>query len=995
MHSEHSSDLDFFDICTETPLSSWLSPTHRHKDSTDASDIKQKMKRIIIPRPGEKNVPNAEKNAFDEEPSAGEPVKKEEEKGRRPIILKRRLVFPHVVDVPDGSISALLSDKERNSSTMVSRSVQGNEKGTVLGSSAEYKDRKEFKDDQNNVFLLVNQEHSDSEKSDGFSGQSSGRKKENSIDTSCTTTSISEEISNIVAEAYNGQLRQNSIPGSPIKHRRVREPQTQLDVENLEESGTKARLLIHSTKDHIFQGSINVNTSPISGSHAGKDLCCTSSFNGSNSKMKSEKNGCICDVYTAERREPASKNDMPLSLVSPLHQLKVTTPTRGVSESVDTADTPSPLPVTLIYAGHIQRKKHLKRVSYYILGPLLGEGVFGVVRDAIDTSANHMIPPQFQRVAIKSFKYRRETATEEGVVSVEGEKMPKKVNSESNLKNNLQSLSKAPIQSSRQRYDEKVRRMHDNEVANLQRFHCPNIIRGIDIFTRYGKDYVVLPIAICNLEQLVLENLCHEAFQQHFNNKGVPISSELTIDILSPSYLTVGDSFSNMLRSQGIDDPLGTTFSASLVKGIMYQLLYGILYLHRQGLAHNDLKPQNILLYADGVIKLTDLGSVAAEYNDQGTPMFLSPEVCRYFYGACDAEDMEKDETKVKVSALKNDMWSCGVILYYLLVGRTLWGGKADGRSKYQLYRRIAAQSTAMDLSDVPEPRESEKCEEDEGRNETNNGISTGKKTLSTPFSTSSIRHLLSRLLDVNPNTRISAEEAIQHPSLQLLHKMRDKGTGMIEAAQKGVAQQVLLSPHVRRLIKRDQEQHLQFVAECCSMLDIPLPQEIFLPEQGSAVVSGNEPFLGVSPSQKRNSVGEQRGTVDRRLFPTEDEYNYYEKKLGNSEYDVRSMLKNTGKVKMMYDYLYLTVLVQCGYRNAEEAEKEREEALQRMQKRNELAEANIARLSVLLSPPTSTTATASPVTPPRVSKPNASKQPLKEAEVKRGICSDCLCGLM
>ncbi|ORC79532.1 putative protein kinase [Trypanosoma theileri] len=991
------SDLDLVDIYAETtPLSTWLSSKYKRRGSTYIFINKPKMKRIIVPRPVQGNAPISPVNAPDEELRVENSVSDEGEERRRPIIMKRRPVDPPITDFIDSNMTSLLTEKEKNSSTLLTRSVQESEEELPLRSSTVCKEEKKPNVFQSSMMSLFKGEHSGSWESDETSDKSSSKKKDISVDTLSTSISYPEEKNNTLKETHNSLLSGSGVFGSTFRHRQNRSPQMPFDLENFEESGPKIRLLNLSTKNRLTPRSANRSPTPLSGSYLPTELSGLSSRNGNSPKVNKEKNGLICDVYASEGSgsEPASPNDIPPSVVSRLHQLKRATPTHGVCDSVDTADTPSPFPVTLNYAGQIQRKKHLKRISYYILGPLLGEGAFGVVRDAIDTSANHMIPPQFQRVAIKSFKYRREIVPEGGALPAAEGKKPTSGNSTSNSKNESQSFSKPPIPSSKQRYDKKMQRMLDDEAANLQRFHCPNIIRAIDIFTRDGKDYVVLPIAICNLDQLIMENLCHEAFQQHLNSKGTPLVTELTFEISTPSYLSMGDSLTNIFRSQGIDDPISTTFSAALIKGVMYQLLYGVVYLHRQGLAHNDLKPQNILLYADGVIKITDLGSVSPEYNDQGTPMFLSPEVCRYFYCACDDEDLKKDESQVKVNAMKNDMWSCGVILYYLLVGRAPWGDKADGRSKYQLYRRIAAQSAAMDLSHVPEPCDSEVKGENQSYH--TNGMPVSPRTRSSaPFPPSSLRHLLSQLLDVNPNRRLSAEEAIQHPSLQLLHTTGNKKTGMIEAAQHDVAQQVLLSPHVRRLIKRDREQHLQFVAECCSMLEIPLPKEIFLPDQVSVGGSDHEPIIAGSQTPKRPSVGEQRGTVDRRLFPKESDYNYYEKKSGKPECDVRSMLSNAAKMKMMHDYLYLTVLVDCGYRNAEEAAIEREEALLKLQKRNEVAEANMSRLSSLMTSPASNQVKSSSATPARTSRPNTAKQTTKKSEVKKGICSDCFCGLM
>ncbi|KPA73607.1 putative protein kinase [Leptomonas pyrrhocoris] len=112
--------------------------------------------------------------------------------------------------------------------------------------------------------------------------------------------------------------------------------------------------------------------------------------------------------------------------------------------------------------------------------------------------------------------------------------------------------------------------------------------------------------------------------------------------------------------------------STTLLKGIFYQVICGVNYLHQQGLAHNDIKPSNILLFEDGSVKLGDLGSVSEAYNDQGTPLYASPELCKYFYGAVTPPTSFSQSTEAvgRDAAQPSDMWCCGLLLYYLITGK-------------------------------------------------------------------------------------------------------------------------------------------------------------------------------------------------------------------------------------------------------------------------------------------------------------------------------------
>ncbi|KAK0722971.1 kinase-like domain-containing protein [Lasiosphaeria miniovina] len=93
-------------------------------------------------------------------------------------------------------------------------------------------------------------------------------------------------------------------------------------------------------------------------------------------------------------------------------------------------------------------------------------------------------------------------------------------------------------------------------------------------------------------------------------------------------------------------------------------LILGIEYLHSQGVVHRDIKPDNLLLTGDDVLKIVDFGvSEIFEKTDEmrtakpaGSPAFLPPELCVAKHG--------------DVSGKAADIWSMGVSLYCLRYGR-------------------------------------------------------------------------------------------------------------------------------------------------------------------------------------------------------------------------------------------------------------------------------------------------------------------------------------
>ncbi|CAI0399495.1 unnamed protein product [Linum tenue] len=140
------------------------------------------------------------------------------------------------------------------------------------------------------------------------------------------------------------------------------------------------------------------------------------------------------------------------------------------------------------------------------------------------------------------------------------------------------------------------------------------------------------------------------------------------------------------------------------------QLINAVEFCHSRGVYHRDIKPENQLLDENENLKVSDFGlSALAESRRQdgllhttcGTPAYVAPEVIN----------------RKGYDGAKADIWSCGVVLYVLLAGYLPF----HDSNLMELYRKIGKAEFKCPNWFAPE-----------------------------------VRRLLSKILDPNPNTRIS-----------------------------------------------------------------------------------------------------------------------------------------------------------------------------------------------------------------------------------------------
>lgn len=162
-------------------------------------------------------------------------------------------------------------------------------------------------------------------------------------------------------------------------------------------------------------------------------------------------------------------------------------------------------------------------------------------------------------------------------------------------------------------------------------------------------------------------------------------------------------------------------------KVLAKNILSALEYCHELKICHEDIKPENIMIFEDGkdrVYKLGDWG-LSSEMDGNhagpvGTPSYMAPEALK----ASESNPYFCDKT---------DLWAFGMVLYFALTGTDI----VDGETNIDIMKAI------MKLN--PE---------------------TLAKTIQAMEVSDSGKDFLSKLLQLHPKNRPSAKEMLKHPWL-------------------------------------------------------------------------------------------------------------------------------------------------------------------------------------------------------------------------------------
>lgn len=199
-------------------------------------------------------------------------------------------------------------------------------------------------------------------------------------------------------------------------------------------------------------------------------------------------------------------------------------------------------------------------------------------------------------------------------------------------------------------------------------------------------------------------------------------------------------------------------------QSFIYQILCGLKYIHSANVLHRDLKPGNLLVNADCELKICDFGLARGfSIDPEENAGYMTEYVATRWYRA--PEIMLSFQSYTKAI----DVWSVGCILAELLGGRPFFKGRDYVDQLNQILHYLGTPNEET-LSRIGSPRAQEYV-----RNLPFMPKIPFQRLF--PNANPDALDLLDRMLAFDPASRISVEEALEHPYLHIWHDASDEPT--------------------------------------------------------------------------------------------------------------------------------------------------------------------------------------------------------------------------
>lgn len=238
---------------------------------------------------------------------------------------------------------------------------------------------------------------------------------------------------------------------------------------------------------------------------------------------------------------------------------------------------------------------------------------------------------------------------------------------------------------------------HSNAILNSIRKATPHNASNPVIAVKFINKEHAFKTGRLSAKQVRMEVALHQHLGKHANiihclgSGEDPLWTWIAMELADG-----GDLFDKIEADEGVGEDIAHFYFTQLVSAVGY--------MHSKGIAHRDIKPENVLLSGQGDLKLADFGLAALFKKDGqlrlcntvcGSPPYIAPEI------VSGRRSKRADLLDVGYAANICDIWSCGVVLFVLLVGNTPWDEptmhseefkeyvETDGRTTDELWQNL------------------------------------------------------------------------------------------------------------------------------------------------------------------------------------------------------------------------------------------------------------------------------------------------------------------
>ncbi|KAL9128675.1 MAG: hypothetical protein Q9217_002703 [Psora testacea] len=275
----------------------------------------------------------------------------------------------------------------------------------------------------------------------------------------------------------------------------------------------------------------------------------------------------------------------------------------------------------------------IHRINQYVIKQEIGRGSFGAVHLAVDQHGTEYAVKEFSKSRL------RKRAQSNILRRPHAARRPGHVGAGLGLNSPLHRQSTSELQDKEGQASPLF--LIKEEIAIMKKLHHVNLVSLIEVLDDPNEDSLYMVLEMCK--------------------KGV-------------------------IMKVGIDER-ADPYDDESCRCWFRDLILGIEYLHAQGVVHRDIKPDNLLLTEDDVLKIVDFG-VSEMFEKQsemltaksaGSPAFLPPELCVAKHG--------------DISGKAADIWSMGITLYCLRFGQIPF----EQAGVLQLYESIKRDEVDLD----------------------------------------------------------------------------------------------------------------------------------------------------------------------------------------------------------------------------------------------------------------------------------------------------------